>query len=57
MRVITDKKVMKSLYRMYKGNYHKMAIWLKGSKTWGDGSYNYQVKCTCKTCGNRHLRA
>ncbi len=31
------------------GTYGKVAIWLKGSKTYGDGSYNYKQKC--KSCG------
>lgn len=49
MRKWPEKKIMKALYRQCKGDYHKMAIWLKGSKSKGDGTYSYQPKCS--KCG------
>lgn len=44
MKKIRHRQLMNILYRRYNGNYSAIAKWLKGSKTYGDGTYNYSFK-------------
>lgn len=41
---------MRVLLQQSKGNYGKVANWLQGSKTYGDGTYNYKQKRKCEVC-------
>lgn len=44
MKKIRHRQLMRMLCRRYGGDYSAMAKWLKGSKTYGDGTYNYSFE-------------
>ena len=50
MKKIRHRRLSRVLYRQCNGNYVEMLKWLKGSKTYGDGTYNYELESRCSRC-------